>query len=85
MRNVAIVILVALVLTKTAAAQSVEAAATTGDQRIAEYFRAETQKLSDRTFADIETLEDWTGKRSEYRRQMLEMLGCHPRPRWNPS
>ncbi|QDV83486.1 alpha/beta hydrolase family protein [Planctomycetes bacterium TBK1r] len=84
MRNVAIVILVAVVLAKSTAAQSAEPAATNSDQQIAEYFRAETQKLTDRTFADIETLEDWTGKRPEYRRQMLEMLGLNPMPPKTP-
>ncbi|HXT59767.1 MAG TPA: prolyl oligopeptidase family serine peptidase [Pirellulales bacterium] len=51
-----------------------------GDQMLAEYFRAETAKLADRCLADIETLEDWTSKRDEYRRQLAEMLGLDPMP-----
>ncbi|HEV7226106.1 MAG TPA: hypothetical protein VGN42_25590, partial [Pirellulales bacterium] len=51
-----------------------------GDKMLAEYFRAETAKLSERCLADVKTLEDWTSKRDEYRRQLAEMLGLDPMP-----
>ena len=55
-----------------------------GDSLVAEYFTRETERLSQRTFADIETLEDWEQKRGEYRRQLLEMLGLDPLPAKTP-
>ncbi len=55
-----------------------------GDQLVTEYFRQETEKLTERTFADIQTLEDWKSRRDEYRRQMLEMLGLDPFPDRTP-
>ena len=51
-----------------------------GDKMIAEYFRQETEKLSDNCLADIKTLEDWESKRETYRQQLLEMLGLDPLP-----
>lgn len=51
-----------------------------GDGMIAEYFRAETQKLQDACLADVKDLADWKVKREEYRRQLLEMLGLDPLP-----
>ncbi|HSH93128.1 MAG TPA: prolyl oligopeptidase family serine peptidase, partial [Roseimicrobium sp.] len=53
---------------------------TPGDRMVAEYFRQETDKLADRSLADIRTLEDWKSKREEYRRQLFEMLGMSPMP-----
>ncbi|QDV42641.1 Acetyl xylan esterase (AXE1) [Stieleria neptunia] len=84
MRYLFSALLVVLVFAKTGSTQPVEPSTAPGDRWIAEYFRAETQKLTDRTFADIETLEDWTSKRPEYRRQMLEMLGLDPMPPKTP-
>ncbi|HEX5102808.1 MAG TPA: prolyl oligopeptidase family serine peptidase [Pirellulaceae bacterium] len=51
-----------------------------GDRMIAEYFRRETAKLQENCLAEIQTLDDWNAKRSEYRRQLLEMLGLDPLP-----
>src|SRR5688500_2139487 len=51
-----------------------------GDAMIAEYFRAETKRISDACLAEIETLDDWNAKKGEYRRQLLEMLGLDPLP-----
>ncbi len=48
------------------------------DQALADYFRAETKKLSNRCLADITTLPDWTSRREKYREQLLEMLGLWP-------
>ncbi len=51
-----------------------------GDRMLAEYFRTETAKLAERCLADVKTLEDWTSRREEYRRQLAEMLGLDPMP-----
>jgi dienelactone hydrolase len=51
-----------------------------GDEMIAAYFRAETQKLANACLANIKNYVDWTRRRGEYRRQMREMLGLDPLP-----
>jgi dienelactone hydrolase len=51
-----------------------------GDNALADYFRAETARLSERCLADIKTLEDWTSRRDNYRQQLLEMLGLASLP-----
>ncbi len=51
-----------------------------GDQMLAEYFRAETATLADRCLADVQSLDEWKARRSEYRRQLQEMLGLWPMP-----
>jgi dienelactone hydrolase len=51
-----------------------------GDALLAEYFEREVSRIEDSTFADIETLEDWTNRREEYHRQMMYMLGLDPLP-----
>ena len=50
------------------------------DHTLADYFRAETEKLAGACLADIETLEDWKAKRPIYRKQLFEMLGLEPLP-----
>lgn len=51
-----------------------------GDRMLGDYFRAETARISDRCLHGIRTLEDWTGRREEYRRQLREMVGLEPLP-----
>jgi cephalosporin-C deacetylase-like acetyl esterase len=51
-----------------------------GDRMIAEYFGVETQRLRDACLTDVLDAADWNGKRDEYRRQLLEMLGVDPLP-----
>ncbi|TWT73102.1 alpha/beta hydrolase family protein [Allorhodopirellula solitaria] len=51
-----------------------------GDRLAAEYFALETAKLSEATFAEIETLEDWERLRDGYRDELHEMLGLDPMP-----
>jgi len=51
-----------------------------GDQMIVDYFRTETAALADRCLANINTLEEWKARRTEYRRQLQEMLGLWPMP-----
>ncbi|NNE01481.1 MAG: acetylxylan esterase, partial [Pirellulaceae bacterium] len=55
-----------------------------GDGLVTDYFRMETQKLTERAFAEIKTLEDWTSQREGYRQQLLEMLGLDPLPTRTP-
>ena len=50
------------------------------DRTLADYFRTETEKLAGACLADIETLEDWEGKRGIYRKQLFEMVGLEPLP-----
>ncbi len=57
-----------------------EPKATTGDDQLAAYFRAETAKLRDSCLVEIKTLDDWSAKKGEYRRQLFEMLGLDPLP-----
>jgi len=51
-----------------------------GDRMIANYFRAETEKIQKACLAEIRSLDDWNAKKGEYRRQLLEMLGLDPLP-----
>lgn len=53
---------------------------TRGDLLIADYFRSETALLAEQSLADLRTLEAWTTRRAEYRRQLQEMLGLWPLP-----
>jgi hypothetical protein len=53
---------------------------TPGDRMFAEYFRAGTRTLADRSLADIRTLEDWNQQKVTYRAQLHEMLGLDPLP-----
>ncbi|MFK5920947.1 MAG: acetylxylan esterase [Verrucomicrobiota bacterium] len=55
-----------------------------GDQMIAEYFKLETQRLTNRTLNNIKTKEDWQQARDTYRRQLYEMLGLNPLPARSP-
>jgi dienelactone hydrolase len=50
------------------------------DRTLADYFRAETEKLAGACLSDIETLEDWKARRPIYRKQLFEMLGLEPLP-----
>ncbi|HUY93405.1 MAG TPA: alpha/beta hydrolase family protein, partial [Pirellulales bacterium] len=76
--NSAFALVIALVVAAPSRASAQDASP--GDQMLAEYFRAETAKLADRCLANIRSLEDWTSKRDEYRRQLAEMLGLDPMP-----
>ena len=46
----------------------------------ADYFRTETRAVTDRSLAGIQSLDDWTQRRPELRRQLFEMLGLDPLP-----
>jgi dienelactone hydrolase len=51
-----------------------------GDKMIAEYFRVETDRLSNACLTEIESAEDWQQNKQRYRRELLEMLGLDPLP-----
>src|SRR5512138_255656 len=53
---------------------------TDSERNLTNYFRVETEKLASQCLADIQTREDWTGRREEYRQQFQEMLGLFPWP-----
>lgn len=55
-----------------------------GDALLAEYFRAETEALTEACLNEIKTLEDWESRRDAYRQQLLEMLGLDPLPEPTP-
>lgn len=80
----AAVVFVASAVSQSPVSQSPQESTSEGDRLIASYFQTETKRLTDRTFADIKTLEDWTSRKTEYRRQLLEMLGMDPMPEKTP-
>lgn len=51
-----------------------------GDKMIAEYFRVETDRLSNACLTEIESAEDWQQNKQRYRSELLEMLGLDPLP-----
>jgi len=55
-----------------------------GDALVAEYFELETARIERESFTGIDSLEDWTSRRDEYRRQLREMLGIDPLPEKTP-
>ncbi len=57
---------------------------TPGDHIFARYFENETKRLAKADLAEIKTLEDWNANKTEYRRQLLEMLGLDPFPERTP-
>jgi dienelactone hydrolase len=50
------------------------------DRALADYFRAETAKLSERCLADVNSLEDWKSQRQRRRQELFDMLGLWPMP-----
>jgi Acetyl xylan esterase (AXE1) len=54
--------------------------ATPGDRQVAEYFKAQTDKISSGCLSDIHSLADWEARRPELRREAREMLGLDPMP-----
>jgi cephalosporin-C deacetylase-like acetyl esterase len=53
-------------------------------RRLDEYFRSSSERLTQRSLADVITAEDWEARRGEYRRQLAEMLGLDPMPPRTP-
>lgn len=59
---------------------SAPAETTTNEQSVANYFKTETDKISDACLANIHSLADWEAVRPELRREAREMLGLDPMP-----
>jgi dienelactone hydrolase len=63
---------------------AVEPAAGDGDQLAKTYFANQTAEITNQTFAEINSLSDWTDRRDQYHDQLLEMLGLDPFPERTP-
>ena len=50
----------------------------------AKYFESETKRISNNTLSEIKTIEDWNAKKTQYRKQLSEMLGLDPFPERTP-
>ena len=74
-----IAILFLLIASQMATAQQTDTEA--GDQMIADYFAAETKKLTNRVLGNVTSVDDWKRRQPELRRQLLDMLGLHPLPK----
>ena len=48
--------------------------------QFAKYFAVETARIEKNCLNDLTTLEDWEKRKTEYRSQLLEMLGLDPMP-----
>jgi len=57
---------------------------TPGDRMFTKYFESETKRISKKTLSEIETIEDWNTKKTQYRDQLHEMLGLNPLPARTP-
>jgi dienelactone hydrolase len=75
------ILLTLSILFAASGAEPAELDTSRGDKMIAQYFRAETFRLRDRCLTDVKSLDDWKKQRTEYRRQLLEMLGLDPMPK----
>lgn len=51
-----------------------------GDALVSEYFRDQTEQLTTRALANIQSLDDWNANKGEMRRQLQDMLGLNPMP-----
>lgn len=51
-----------------------------GDAQVQKYLAAETARVTNDPLKAIQSLDQWESKRSEYRRQVQEMLGLDPLP-----
>ena len=63
---------------------AVEPAVGDGDRLAKIYFANQTAEITNQTFAEINSLSDWTERRDEYHDQLLEMLGLDPFPERTP-
>jgi dienelactone hydrolase len=51
-----------------------------GDRMLADYFADETAAIAARSLSDIQSSDDWSAHKADYRRQLAEMLGLDPMP-----
>ncbi len=50
------------------------------DRALSRFFAAETDRLERACLSEIHSIEDWQARRTEYRRQLQDMLGLSPWP-----
>ena len=84
MKRLFAVIAVLIVATGVSRAGEPKADTSRGDTMIARYFEAETNRLTAASLADIKTFGDWKEHKTEYRRQLFEMLALDPLPKKTP-
>jgi dienelactone hydrolase len=84
MKRLFAVIAVLIVATGVGRAGEPKSDTSHGDKMIARYFEAETKRLTATSLADIKTLDDWKERKTEYRRQLFEMLALDPLPKKTP-
>ncbi|MCA9115043.1 MAG: acetylxylan esterase [Planctomycetaceae bacterium] len=73
-----------LAAAEPAEAKPVEVNTGHGDELLSRYFAGRTRELADRTFADINSLQDWEERRPQLKQQLFEMLGLDPLPERTP-
>jgi dienelactone hydrolase len=73
-------ILSTVLAASTVFAQAPEAATTNGDQMLANYFRAETERIAARSLAAIESPETWQNGAGALRPRLFDMFGLNPLP-----
>lgn len=62
------------------AKESLSASNEIGDALVSDYFRDQTDQLTERALANIRSLDDWNAQKGELRRQLQDMLGLDPMP-----
>src|SRR4051812_11924168 len=82
--NLAIIVVAALLMSSNTTAAAEKPDTSRGDQMLAAYFRAETQKIADASAAKLNDWKDFSAHREEYSRQLREMLGLDPLPERTP-
>ncbi len=74
------VILGVFVLLASFFVSQVQAEELPGDRMLANYFRAETERLASECLQGIDSFDEWNRRRPLLRQQLLEMLGLSPEP-----
>ncbi len=76
-RSCAVMVLLGLSLSAQAQKDAPAKPADTsrGDRMLADYFKAQTARIAERSLADIKTLDDWKAQRETHRTQLFDMLG----------
>ncbi|MBX3415322.1 MAG: acetylxylan esterase [Pirellulales bacterium] len=78
--RVVVCLLVALAIAPWATADDAPRDTSRVDAALADYFRAETEKLSANCLAGVDTLDEWHSRRERLRQELFEMLSLDPLP-----